>query len=341
MRNRLTVFILLAVGVVFVLLFARTMYFSRNLPHGSFTEKKLRILTYSTFIGASGPGTEILNQFKRQNACEIEVATAGDAGLLLERLKISEDSAPFDVVIGLDQLMLPDAKARFQWQDIPLLTSDLRPEALLAGSSPFVPFDWSPMSFVYRQGEGEPPRDFEELLLPRLKAQIALQDPHASSPGLEFFNWVKDVQGEHTVEFLTKLKPNVQSVSPTWAFSYGLFKKKQARFVFTYVTSLAFHWGIEKDRNYQIVFFAEGHPVQVEYAAVPKSCRECDLAKHFVKNLLDPAVQRLIMEKNFMFPVLKGIEAGTIYQQLPQVKVRSVPNPSVKDLSDWDKVFKR
>src|SRR5262249_9986280 len=152
---------------------------------------------------------------------------------------------------------------------------------------PFVPFDWAPMTFIYREGT-EVPLTFAELTNPKFKGMLALQDPRASSPGLQFYSWVKLIKDADTVKFLKALEPNVQSVSPSWSFAYGLFKKEQAQFVFSYVTSLAFHWGTEKDKRYQAVIFPEGHPTQVEFAAVPDSCRECDLAKEFVLSLLSP-----------------------------------------------------
>lgn len=143
------------------------------------------------------------------------------------------------------------------------------------------------------------------------------------------------------MEFLTALKANVASISPSWAFSYGLFKKKQAQLVFSYLTSLAFHWGIEHDRSYQVVSFPEGHPVQIEYVGVPANCRECELAEEFVRVLLRPAAQGTIMQKNFMFPVVKGLDASTIFAELPHLKTRVEANLESKDFSDWDKAFKR
>ncbi|NJL25998.1 MAG: hypothetical protein HC902_13080, partial [Calothrix sp. SM1_5_4] len=49
------------------------------------------------------------------------------------------------------------------------------------------------------------------------------------------------MKGAGTVEWLEGFRPNVQSVSPSWSFAYGLFKKEQVRFVFSYLTSLAYH----------------------------------------------------------------------------------------------------
>jgi thiamine transport system substrate-binding protein len=307
------------------------MFLSRDLPRDQFVTKKIRVLTYSTFVSSTGPGGEIFNRFKKDFNGDVEVTTASDAGLLLERLKLASAAEPFDVVIGLDQNLVLQAKTDFQWKPLPTQNT---PFAL----QPFAAFDWSPMTFIYREGD-EPPRDFADLLSPKYKGMFALQDPRASSPGLQFFSWVKDVEGAKTSQFLTAFKPNVQSVSPSWAFSYGLFKKKQAHFVFSYLTSLAFHWGSEKDRSYRAVSLPEGHPVQAEYAGIPANCGECELAGKLVSLLLSDDGQKIIMQKNFMLPVRDEVKAGTIFAELPGLKLRPF-KPLAKDLNDWDQVFK-
>lgn len=339
MRGRLAIFLLFGVAIVFGLLFGRQAYLSKDLPRAQFETKKLRVLAYSTFVGSSGPGNDIIANFKKDCACTVEMVSGGDAGLLLERLKIAEAGIPFDVVIGLDQLMLQEAEEKFKWKSNFFGVTG-RPEALAEFTNPhFVPFDWSPMTFIYKRGDFETPKKFADLLKPEFKKQFALQDPRSSSPGLQFFHWVKALMGANTAEFLTQFRPNVNSISPSWAFSYGLFKKEQTHFVFSYLTSLAFHWGIENNRDYQILKFDEGHPVQVEFMAIPETCRECDLAEKFVTHILTPESQKIIMEKNFMLPVIQGLEEGTIFSSLPRLK--TIRTEAGKDLREWDEAFKR
>lgn len=339
MRSRLIVFILLGGALVFGLLFGRQAYLSKDLPRQTYETKKLRLLAYSTFVASTGPGPEIVKKFEAECECKVEMITAGDAGLLLERLKIAEAGVPFDLVLGLDQLMLADAARDFQWRKM-FFGNAGRPEALNDFTNDnFVPFDWSPMTFVYKKGVAKIPETVADLLRPEFNKQFALQDPHASTPGLQFFHWISAVEGANTASFLERFKPNVNSISPSWALSYGLFKKNQTPFVFSYLTSLAFHWGFENNRDYQVLKFPEGHPVQVEFVGVPSTCRECELAEKFVRHLLKPESQKLIMERNFMFPVIQGLEEGTIFSELP--KLKTIRTESGKDLSDWDKAFKR
>lgn len=339
MRERLVIFVLLGVAIVFGLLFGRQAFLSKDLPRAQFETKKLRVLAYSTFVGSTGPGADIVANFQKDCACKVDLISGGDAGLLLERLKIAEAGVPFDVVIGLDQLMLEEADAKFKWKSNFFGVAG-RPEALADFTNPhFVAFDWSPMSFVYKKGNFEIPQKFSDLLKPEFKKQFALQDPRASSPGLQFFHWVKAVMGSKTSDFLKDFRPNVHSISPSWAFSYGLFKKEQTYFVFSYLTSLAFHWGIENNRDYQVLRFDEGHPVQVEFMAIPESCRECELAEKFVTHMLTPEAQKTIMEKNFMLPVIQGLEEGTVFSSLPHLK--TIRTDVGKDLREWDEVFKK
>jgi thiamine transport system substrate-binding protein len=340
MRGKLAVFVILGVSLVFGLLFGRQAYLSKGIPREQFQTRKLRVLAYSTFLGSSGPGAEIAASFKSECACDVELVSGGDAGLLLQRLKIADAGVPFDIVLGLDQLMLEEAGRSFEWKRVFFGTAG-RPEAVAAIKNPnFVAFDWSPMSFIFRKSQAGPvPQKLSDLTKPEFKKQFALQDPRSSSPGLQFFHWVKAVMGPNTSEFLTQFKGNVNSISPSWTFSYGLFKKEQTRFVFSYLTSLAFHWGYENDRDYQILRFEEGHPVQVEFVGIPATCRECELAEKFIGHMLKPESQKLIMEKNFMLPVIQGLEEGSIFATLPRLK--TLNTESGKDLREWDEAFKR
>lgn len=329
------------VGVALVggLLFGRQMLLSRNLPRAQFEPKIVRLLTYASFIGTSGPGTQILETFERQNQVKFEVVTSADAGLLLQRLKMNPPTKPFDVVLGLDQLLLGQARTDFEWRPLNESREGWASEPAAQSDAQFSAFDWSPLTFIYKKTDAPIPTTFDQILDPAFKQQWVVQDPHVSTPGLEFFKWVKTLKGDGTKTWLETFKDRVQTIAPTWAFSYGLLEKGQVRFVFSYVTSLAYHWDKGVDRSYQALSFPEGHPVQVELVAIPKDCAQCELAEKFVQYLHTEDMQKLIMQKNFMFPVLKGLTQGTVFAELPTLK--TIPVDAGKDLSEWDQVFKK
>ncbi len=283
----------------------------------------LRVMTYSSFMSAWGPGPEIAKRFREETGITVEFQDAGDAGLILEKLKLF----PVDAVVGLDRFALTQARERIQWRDISPLKDPAgsmaesasrasRDEAFKEAS--FVAIDWAPLAFVYRKGEISEPAQMRDLLDRRFKGTIALEDPRTSTPGLQFLLWVLEVYGEDEgFKFLASLKPNLQSVSPSWSTAYGAFTKKQAKLVLSYMTSPIYHLIEEKDSSFRSAVFSDGHPIQVEYAGIPSGCARCSDAEAFVHFLLKTETQTLIMKKNFMLPVVSAAAAGTPFAALP------------------------
>jgi len=284
----------------------------------------VRVLTYSGFLAAWGPGPELAKLFAAKTGLKVEFRDGGDAGLLLKKLELF----PSDVVVGLDQLSLPEAGKTVKWRQLPTdvaigVASGLAPSEIIAGANQFVAVDWAPLAFIYRTGELEPPKSLAELADPRLKGRIALMDPRTSTPGLQFYFWVLDEMGvDEGLKFLGRLKENVHSVSGSWSQAYGLFTKKQAGLAFSYLTSPVYHHVQEKDTSYQGAVFPEGQPVQIEYAAIPEKCGSCDAAEKFVRFLLEPEAQKIIMTKNVMLPARSEVVEGTEFKNIPAFKIR-------------------
>lgn len=263
----------------------------------------LRVMTYSSFMNAWGPGPEIAKRFHDETGIAVEFHDAGDAGLILEKLKLFA----VDAVVGLDGLSIAQAKERFSWQ------------------GDFVAIDYAPLAFVYRNGEIEPPVSLKDLLSPRFAGAIALEDPRTSTPGLQFLLWVLDDMGEDQgFAYLKALKASIHSVSPSWSGAYGAFTKKQAKLAFSYLTSPLYHQIEEKDSSYAAAIFSTGHPVQTEYAAIPNTCARCTDAEKFVQFLRRADIQALIMKKNYMLPSVSSAAEGTPFAVVPTVIVREL-----------------
>lgn len=286
---------------------AAFLFWCGRSPDGPSETSVVHVLSYSSFVAAWGPGPEVARRFQEKTGVKIEYRDAEDAGFLLKKLELF----PSDVVLGLDQLLVPEARHSRRWRSVPPLGG-------LYQDGEFVAFDWGPMTFVYRDGEIVPPQSLDDLLDKRFAKQIALQDPRTSTPGLQFLFWVLDSKGiDAGFAFLKELRASIHSVSASWATAYGLFQGKQAQLAFSYLTSPVYHWEHDHDMNYRAVVFSSGHPVQIEYAAIPDSCRECAGASEFVRFLLEPEIQRIIVEKNYMMPVRAGVEKGTLFEKLP------------------------
>jgi thiamine transport system substrate-binding protein len=289
-------------------LVAGGLWFLVGRPHApADSHDTLRVMTYSSFMNAWGPGPEIAKRFRDETGIAVEFQDAGDAGLILEKLKLF----PVDVVVGLDGLSLAQARERLQWR------------------GEFSAIDWAPLAFVYREGEIVPPTSLDDLLSPRFAGAIALEDPRTSTPGLQFLLWVLETYGEENgFKFLAQLKPNLHSVSPSWSGAYGAFTKKQAKLAFSYSTSPVYHLVEEKNASFKAAAFLKGHPVQTEYAGIPSGCARCNDADLFVSFLAKKETQALIMKKNFMMPEAKEAIEGTPFanvETFPELKLEHAP----------------
>ncbi len=306
--------------LVFAIAFGRWVLLGNQIPREEILTPHLRVLAYESFTGVSGPGPELIKEFEKTCNCRVELLSTSEAGLILEKLRLAESTLKPDVVIGLDQLTLDEARKVTKWA--PVEFADVPWESVVKPyvQSEFIPVDWAPLTLIWRRGEFDPPKSPTDLLDPRLQSSMSLQDPRTSTPGMQWLSALHSWVGESQLSgYLQKLRPNIHSVSPSWANAYGLFQRRQSKMTFTYVTSLVYHWTVEKDMGYEVANFSQGHPLQVEYAGIPEACGQCKLAVDFIHFLLSAPSQRHIMTTNYMFPVRDKVSEGTPFAQLPKL----------------------
>lgn len=257
--------------------------------------KPLVVMSYASFIASWGPGPELAKRFEAKTGTPVQFVQADDAGILLQRLRL----VSADVVLGLDQSVLTGARSEMRW--LPHAVKVDFPH-----DDFFLPIDWAPIGFVYRDGELTPPSSLNDLRHERFKNQIALEDPRTSAPGFQFLSWI--ARGRTDVELKTwirQMHPGIQSVSPSWSQAYGLFTRGTAKLVLSYMTSPLYHQLIEREERYRFALFSGGHAVHVEFAGILAKCVSCDQAREFLHFLLLAENQKLIMEKNWMLPVVE------------------------------------
>lgn len=299
----------------------------------------VKIFGYSSFTSKWGPGPQLKEIFEKTCKCKIEFIEGSDSGILLQRLKIEGESLGADLVLGFDQFDLNKAQNALKWREMTIDSSqfeDAVKPALVHRS--FIPYDWGVLAINARKGEVENiPTQLDDLLKPEFMKKIALQDPRTSSPGLQFFYWVMKTKGEEQgTVYLQKMIGQAHSFSPSWSSAYGLFTKKQTQFVFSYITSPAYHQIEEKNNNYEFLPFDVPHPVQFEFVGIPEFCQNCDLAEKFVNLMLSPEGQKILMQKNYMFPVLKNVKNGTPFADIVLPKVMTtLETPATEEVDRW------
>ncbi len=311
---------------IFLGLFVFIVYRNNQAPRQD-SRPIVKIYAYSSFVSQWGAGPVLKEIFERTCDCRIEFVEAADATHLIQKMKFEGQASGADVVMGLDQFDLEKAKEASAWKSLDYKSAEFDPAVKSLVDESFAPMDWGVMSFVFKKTEiAVFPTRLDDLLSPELKGKIALEDPRTSSPGLQFLLWVLAAKGEEAgFEFFRQLNPYVHSYSSGWSTAYGLFNKEQARTVFSYNTSPLYHQIEEKKHDVISVEFQEGHPVQVEFMGIPELCRQCDLAEKWVSLVLSAVGQKVLMEKNYMFPAVQNVKNGTAFADVPSYKLLAAP----------------
>lgn len=303
MHTRPFLYYLSALLITLFLLFVPELFWQDT---DSDDDQTLRIMSYSSFLQEEGAGPELSQLFYEQTGIRIKWINAGNAGLLIERLKFKRDSDRPDLIMGFDQFSILEARKSFKFLELRDLNRKLQNPHLPSGSkqSDFLAYDWGPMTFIYRNNEVVAPIQLDDLLKEDYESRLILPDPRMSSPGLQFLLWVIGVKGEDAgFDFLKKLQPSIRVMPPSWSSSYSLFKSTPGTMVFSYLTSPYYHKLEENSEAYKAAAFNDPLPVQVEYAAIPQFCGRCDQAMSFMNFLITPGAQKILMNKNYMYPV--------------------------------------
>ena len=270
-------------------------------------------MTHSSFASEFGPGPHLKREFEKTCKCVVEYRNVGEAGLIVKKLKLG---TPVDIVMGMDLLSIHQMGESLKWKETNI-TRTWHPYVRPKGN--LLPYDWSPMTFIYRKGEISPPQTWSQLFSSK-GYKVGLQDPRSSSPGLQFLWWVYSIDTKESL--FDKLKGFHQidyRISPSWSMAYGLFKAKHTQMVFSYLSSLFYHWNEEKDFRYQAVSFPSGHPLQVEYMGILESSSQDKLAKEFCEWVLSVRGQEILMKYNYMFPAV----GNQPIENMPQLKILS------------------
>lgn len=314
------------------------LYYNKNDQTKNFDDKKIHVYASSSFIAKWGPGPQLKELFEKQNIFKVEFIESSDIGMTVQKINFENENSLADVVLGLDQFDVSRNANKIKWKviernnDVRFVNNIER----VANEKSFVPYDFAPLSFVARKKIKFSVNSLNDLLKPELKGKIALQDPRTSSPGLQFLVWIFESRSsDEAINYLKAIMKQAHSFSPSWSASYGLFKNNQAELVFSYVTSPIYHLVEEKDDQFFSIETAEPLPVQVEFAGIPDSCKNCEAAEMFVNFLLTSEAQKIIMSKNYMFPVIDRVKEATPFDALKVYKTMPVKFYEQSNIEKW------
>ncbi|MBE3760048.1 thiamine ABC transporter substrate binding subunit [Vibrio parahaemolyticus] len=280
-------------------------------------ENTLTIYTYDSFAADWGPGPKIEQAFEAKCGCDVNFVALDDGVSILNRLRLEGGNSKADIVLGLDNNLMAEAKKTG------LLTEhnvDTANTVLPNGWSDttFVPYDYGYFAFVYNKEKlANPPKSMKELVETRDDLKVIYQDPRTSTPGQGLMLWMKSIYGDDVTQAWQKLASKTVTVTKGWSEAYSMFLNGESDLVLSYTTSPAYQLIAENDSKFATANFAEGHYMQVEVAAKVKGSKNSELADQFMDFILSDEFQSAMPTGNWMYPVTdvelpKGFETLSV-----------------------------
>jgi thiamine transport system substrate-binding protein len=267
-----------------------------------------------------GPRPGGIPLFEEATGIKVELISAGDAGQVLARL-IDEKNAPkADIIIGIDNHLLPKAIAADVLDPYESAgASGIARELIIDDEWHLTPYDWSTFAIIWDSEQlAVPPASLEDLTKTEYSKKLILMDPRTSTPGLGFLAWTKAVYGDDMAAYWKRLAPSVLTMAPGWDTGYGLFTRGEAPLVLSYTTSPAYHAEYEAAGRYRALEFPEGHPVQIEGAGIVKGSGNRKAAEAFIDFMLSPGFQNAIPLTNWMYPVIASTALPDSFSHAPK-----------------------
>ncbi|MDW2065457.1 thiamine ABC transporter substrate binding subunit [Vibrio sp. 1579] len=281
------------------------------------TENTLTIYTYDSFAADWGPGPKIEQAFEAKCGCDVNFVALDDGVSILNRLRLEGGNSKADIVLGLDNNLMAEAKKTDLLAEHNVDTAN---SVLPNGWSDttFVPYDYGYFAFVYNKEKlANPPKSMKELVETRNDLKVIYQDPRTSTPGQGLMLWMKSIYGDDVTQAWQKLASKTVTVTKGWSEAYSMFLNGESDLVLSYTTSPAYHLIAENDSKFATANFAEGHYMQVEVAAKVKGAKNSELADQFMSFILSDEFQSAMPTGNWMYPVTdvelpKGFETLSV-----------------------------
>ncbi|MDE1313157.1 thiamine ABC transporter substrate binding subunit [Vibrio aestuarianus] len=303
-------------------------------------ENTLTVYTYDSFAADWGPGPAIEKAFEAQCGCDINFVALDDGVSILNRLRLEGNNTKADIVLGLDNNLMAEAKQTGLLTTHSVDTSNV---TLPNGWSDdtFVPYDYGYFAFVYnKEKTTNPPKSLKELVEQRDDLKVIYQDPRTSTPGQGLLLWMKTVYGDDVSEAWQKLAKKTVTVTKGWSEAYSMFLEGESDLVLSYTTSPAYHLIAENDNKYATADFTEGHYMEVEVAAKVKGSANEKLADEFMQFILSDQFQSVIPTGNWMYPVTsvelpKGFETLNVPQKALTFSAQEVSEMRKPWIREW------
>ncbi len=284
--------------------------------------KTVTVYAYDSFTADWGPAPELARLFAEKTGMTVEFVSCGDAAQVLSRAVMERKSPGADVLVGIDNNLLPAARSAGVLTAYKPAGSDaVDSSLLLSGDWLLTPYDWGYFAFIFDTASSvRRPENLEDLCSPEYKGKIILMDPRTSTPGIGFLAWTMGAYGDRWTDYWSRLKDNVLTLAPGWDTGYGLFTSGEAPLVISYTTSPAYHLEYEQTERYQALVFPEGHAMQIEGLGLVKGAANPEGGKAFIDFMLTDEAQAVLPLTQWMYPVSASVELPASYRLAPRAE---------------------
>jgi thiamine transport system substrate-binding protein len=301
--------------------------FAADQPALNPTSQTLTIYTYDSFVAKGGIGDFLIQKFKERTGADLKVIAPGDAAQVvaeIEREQKSKKGLRGELVVGIDLPLFE--RIRLLTRPLPFQMDKIREryrkkEFTRLVPEDFLPFDYGYFAFIENKNlVKKSPKVWADFLHPTLKKKLLIEDPRTSTPGLAFFLFMHSLFSKDGSKLWKNLRENTLTLTPGWSAAYALFLKGEAPYVWSYTTSEAYHRA-QKETHYRAVILEEGHPLQIEGAAILK---DTPLVTSFLQLLISDEVQAKIPETQWMYPILKDVGLPPSFKEIKEPSKISV-----------------
>ncbi|HIF9294846.1 TPA: thiamine ABC transporter substrate binding subunit [Photobacterium damselae] len=295
----------------------------------------LTVYTYSSFAADWGPGPKVKRTFEQECGCNLNFVALDDGVSILNRVRLEGSRTKADVLLGLDNNLIEEAKKTGLLAPSGVDTSKVNiPKGW--HDPIFVPYDYGYFAFVYNSNKlKQVPSSLDQLIHDQ-SISVIYQDPRTSTPGQGLMLWIKSVYDDKAPQAWQALAKHTVTVTKGWSEAYNMFLQGEADMVLSYTTSPAYHIIEENKQQYRAADFKEGHYMQVEVAAKLKNSTHPKLADEFMQFILTKPFQSLMATGNWMYPVIseplpKGFDQLTI----PTKALEFSPEKIAQERRSW------
>ncbi len=324
------------------MLFASPSAISENqdmVPYSA--DPKLTIYTYDSLL--ADPGYDFIEGFANYSEItvdEIQLVKFSDANTILSEVVLEKESPVADVIIGLDNVLVHKAKEHnvLEVYESPVLTnisedliSNLDPDHFLH------PYDYGIIALYYKsENFNQSTLDIletltlEQIISENLAAQLIVENPTLSSPGLGFLLWTIATYGDDQLDIPGILEGDWRDwwqstkddlrITSSWGEAWVEWAdaSQERPLMVSYGSSPAYSAVLYNDTTESAIVSHENNTqnawLQIEGIGLVKDAPHPDVAQDFIDWFLSPELQENIPTNNWMYPANTEIEIDPIFQ---------------------------